>query len=526
MLALKMSTAEKQYLLSIDNGTQSIRAMVFDQHGDLLAKSKVDIEPYVSPEPGLAEQDPEYFWKVLCEACQLLWPMLDFPREKIRAVSVTTQRGTVVPLGSEGRPLHPAISWLDQRRVDSKPRLGPLYRLVARVVGARNAVAEFHANAEANWLAEQRPDIWRQVEKYLLLSGYYTFQLTGNYADAVASQVGYIPFDFKRQCWASSGDWKWRTLPVTPAMLPELRPAGETLGLICDAASRQTGIPEGTPLIASGSDKACEVLGSGCFTADTGSMSYGTTATFNITTDRYMEVDRFHPAYPGVLPGSFNLEAAVQRGFWMVSWFKNEFGLREQRLATERGVTAESLFDDLLRAVPPGSDGLMLQPYWSAGASPAGTEARGAIIGFNDVHTRAHIYRAIIEGIAYALRAGKEALEKRSGHPIERLRVSGGGSQSDQVMQITADIFGMEVDRPHTYETSGLGSAIAAAVGGGIYPDFGTATRHMTRVKDRFIPIAENRRIYDRLYCDVYRNMYSGLKPSYQAIKSIVGSQA
>lgn len=520
-----MPTADPQYLLSIDNGTQSIRAMIFDQHGELLAKSKVDIECYVSPEPGLAEQDPEYFWRALCEACQGLWPMLDFPREEIRAVSVTTQRATVVPLGGEGRPVHPAITWLDQRRVESKPRLGPLDQLMTRAIGAYEAVAEFHANAEANWLAEQRPDIWKQVEKYLLLSGYHTFRLTGNYTDAVAAQVGYLPFDFKRQCWASPGDWKWSTLPLTPDMLPELRPAGQTLGLISEVAFRETGIPEGIPLIASGSDKASEVLGSGCLSADCGSLSYGTTATFNIATDRYVEADRLHPAYPGIIPGSFNPETAVQRGFWMVSWFKNEFGLREQRLAAERGVTAESLFDDLLEAVPPGSEGLMIQPYWSAGISSAGQEARGAMIGFSEVHTRAHIYRAIIEGIAYALRQGKEELEKQSGQPIRQLRVSGGGSQSDQVMQITADVFGMEVERPHTYETSGLGAAIAAAVGAGIYPDFATATAHMTRIRDRFLPNTAHKKTYDRLYNEVYRNMYQGLKPSYQAIQAITRSQ-
>ncbi len=521
-----MATPDTQYLLAIDNGTQSVRAMVFDQDGELLAKSKVDIEPYYSTEPGYAEQDPEYFWTSLCEACQSLWPQLDFPREAIKAVSVTTQRATVVPLGRDAKPLHPAISWLDQRRVDSAPHLGPLYRLAMRVVGAHEAVAEFHANAEANWLAEHRPDLWQQLDKFLLLSGYQTFRLTGDYADAVASQVGYIPFDFKHQCWASQRDWKRCALPVTAGMLPELRPAGESLGRISDTASRETGIPAGIPLIASGSDKACEVLGSGCLSADVGSLSFGTTATLNIATDKYLEVERFHPSYPGLVPGTFNPEVAVPRGFWMVSWFKNEFGLREQRLAEERGVAAESLFDDLLKAVPAGSDGLLLQPYWSTGSGPAGPEARGAIIGFRELHTRAHIYRAIIEGIAYALREGKEKLEKRSGQPIRQLRVSGGGSQSDQIMQISADIFGMEVQRPHTYETSGLGAAIAAAVGAGLYPDFESAVGRMVRVKDRFVPDAANSRVYDALYTDVYRNMYRALKPSYKAIKAITESAA
>jgi sugar (pentulose or hexulose) kinase len=306
-------------------------------------------------------------------------------------------------------------------------------------------------------------------------------------------------------------------------MLPELQPAGESLGAITEDASAETGIPAGIPLIASGSDKACEVLGSGCLSPDQGSLSFGTTATFNITSEKYLEGERFHPAYPGVVPGTYNPEMAIRRGFWMVSWFKNEFGQREQRLADEQGIAAETLFDELLEAVPPGAEGLLLQPYWSTGSAPAGPEARGAIIGFSDVHTRAHIYRAIIEGIGFALREGKEILEKRSGQPVKTLRISGGGSQSDQVMQITADIFGMEVERPHTFETSGLGAAIASAVGTGLYPDFPSAVSAMTREKDRFTPITANQKIYDQLYHDVYRKMYKSLRPSYRAIQMITG---
>ncbi|MFT5766989.1 MAG: sugar (pentulose or hexulose) kinase [Halioglobus sp.] len=518
-----MATARKQYLLAIDNGTQSVRAMVFDPDGTLVAKSKIDIVPYLSPEPGLAVQDAEYFWASLCEACQALWPQLDFPREDIKAVSVTTQRATVVPVDEAGQPLYQAISWLDQRTVTTKPNLSALHKLVLRLYGANRAVANFHAHAEANWLAQKCPKIWEKVSKYLLLSGYHTFKLTGNFTDAVASQVGYLPFDFKGQQWGKHSDWKWSALPLLPDMLPSLCQAGETLGYITETAAIETGIPAGLPLIASGSDKACEVLGSGCLEAGTGSLSYGTTATFNITTEDYVEPDRFHPPYPGVVPGTYNPEAMVHRGFWMVSWFKKEFGLREQRLADERGVSAESLFDDLLKAVPAGSEGLMLQPYWAAGTNNPGPEARGAMIGFSDVHTRAHIYRAIIEGIAYALREGKEALEKRSGQRIKRLSVSGGGSQSDQVMQITADIFGMDVERPGTFETSGLGAAIAAAVGVGIHPDFKTATASMTRLGDTFRPAAENHAIYDQLYKQVYQKMYKRLRPSYQAIQAIMG---
>jgi sugar (pentulose or hexulose) kinase len=512
------------YVLAIDNGTQSVRAMVFDNIGQLVAKSKVDIEPYFSTQPGYAEQQPDYFWSALCQACQELWPQLDFPRQNIQAVSVTTQRATVVAMDKHGLPLRAAISWLDQRQVDSEPQLSALESLLFTMVKAKGSVHAFHAQAEANWIAQKEPQLWARVDKFLLLSGYHNYQLTGRYKDSIASQVGYVPFDFKKLKWAQSKDWKWRAIPaITREMLPELVPAGESLGHITPMASEQTGIPEGLPLIACGSDKACEVLGTGCLDNETGSLSYGTTATFNITSDKYFEAVPFHPAYPGVIPNTFNVEMMVQRGYWMVSWFKQEFGLHEQQLAVEQGVAPESLFDDLLKQVPAGSMGLMLQPYWGGSMNDSGPEAKGAMIGFGEVHTRAHMYRAMIEGLTYALREGKERVEKRSGQALKRLMVSGGGSQSDEIMQITADVFGMPVERPHTYETSALGAAIAAAVGSGIYPDLATAVASMTHAGHCFVPQAENQKIYNELYGKVYNKMYHSLKPSYQKIRSITG---
>jgi sugar (pentulose or hexulose) kinase len=165
----------------------------------------------------------------------------------------------------------------------------------------------------------------------------------------------------------------------------------------------------------------------------------------------------------------------------------------------------------------------MLQPYWTPGIRVPGREAKGAIIGFGDVHTRAHVYRAILEGLAYALRDGKERIERRSSVPITELRVSGGGSQSDCAMQLTADIFGLPTARPHVYETSALGAAIDAAVGLGLYPDFSSAMAGMTRVGRVFEPVAAHREIYDRLYRQVYRRMYRQLQPLYKEIAGITG---
>lgn len=518
------TTIPKPYILAIDNGTQSVRALVFDLDGHLIAKSKVPLEAYFSVNPGWAEQHPEYYWENLCKACQQLWQQIDFPREQIAAVALTTQRATVINLDKEGNPLRPAIVWLDQRRIDDLPPMGGAWDKLIKISGQGDTLNYFRSQAECNWLAQQQPDIWKKTHKFLLLSGYHTWKLTGRYVDSVTSQVGYLPFDFKRFRWANPADWKWQALsPISRSQLPSLIPPGGLLGHISEQASQQTGIPAGLPLISAGADKACEVIGSGCLTPDFGSISYGTTATFNTTNPRYIETIKMVPPYPAAIPNAYNTEIIVQRGYWMVNWFRKEFGQREEMQARERGVEPEQLFDELLKEVPAGAMGLTLQPYWSPGVRQPGPEAKGAIIGFGDVHTRAHIYRAIIEGLAYALREGKEKVEQRSGVKIKTLRVSGGGSQSDQAMQITADIFGMPAERPHTYETSGLGAAINAAVGAGLYPDHATAIARMTHPGTIFHPNETNRRLYNRLYHDVYQKMYDSLSPLYRAIRRITG---
>jgi sugar (pentulose or hexulose) kinase len=207
----------------------------------------------------------------------------------------------------------------------------------------------------------------------------------------------------------------------------------------------------------------------------------------------------------------------------MVTWFKQEFGLNEQQRAQEQGVEVEALFDALVDAVPPGADGLVLQPYWAPGLRSPGPEARGAIVGFNDGHTRAHLYRAILEGLAFAMREGSERASQRSGVPVTALRIAGGGSQSRAAMQLTANVFGLPASRPHVYEASGLGAAIDAAVGVGIHPNFKTAVDEMTHLGDTFEPDMAVHHMYNHLYQSVYRQLYPRLQPLYREINKLAG---
>ena len=508
-------------ILAIDNGSQSVRALLVSPKGELLAKIRIPIPAPQSSRPGYAEHHPDVFWNALCDACQQLWKLPGVDKSSIAAVALTTQRSTLINVDEQGKPLRPAILWSDQRRTGGLPPVGGLWGLAFRVAGVMDTIKYLQAEAECNWIRTHEPDIWNKTYKYLFLSGYLTYLLVGDFVDSVGSQVGYVPFDYQKQDWAAPSDWKWKAVPMDREILPKLVAPSQVLGEISASASQATGIPKGLPLIAAAADKACEVIGSGCLDSHIGCLSYGTTATINTTHKKYVEIVPFIPPYPSAVPGYYNLELQIYRGYWMVSWFKEEFGLPEQQLAQAKGIETEELFDELAFSAPPGSYGLVLQPYWTPGLRSPGPEAKGAIIGFGDIHTRAHLYRSILEGVAYALRDGAERTSKRSRKKITELRVAGGGSQSDASMQLTADIFGLPTARPHVYEASGLGAAINATVGMGIHPDFETAVNEMTHMGEVFEPIPKNQKIYDELYNKIYQKMYSQLHPLYEAIHEI-----
>ncbi|MGB9665881.1 MAG: FGGY-family carbohydrate kinase [Candidatus Cryosericum sp.] len=513
---------ENGYILSIDCGTQSVRGLIFDDCGHLVAKHKVEFEPYMSPVPGYAEHPAEDYWRDTCLALQELKRESPGAWSRISAVAVTTQRDTVVALDADGVPLRPAIVWLDQRMARCEKPMPLADRLQFRLVGMTTAVEITRRKGKDNWMAENEPELWARTRKWLLLSGYFSFRLTGRYVDSVASQIGHTPFDYHTRTWPrSDSSWRWHMCSARRDQMPELVEAGEQMGTVSSRAASETGIPEGTPVIAAGSDKGCETLGVGCVDETSVSLSFGTTATAQTTSARYFEPIPFMPPYPASIKKSYNPEVEIFRGYWMVSWFKKEFAGREALEAEQRGVPPEVVLDEHLEDVPPGAQGLMLQPYWGAGLKMP--EAKGAMIGFGDVHTRAHIYRAIIEGIGYGLLEGVERIERKSGKKVSRIMVSGGGSQSDAICQITADLFNRPVVRSETYETSGLGAAINGFVGIGVYATHEEAVKKMVHWDSTFLPRPEAAHIYHELYEGVYKRIYQALRPLYREIQRITG---
>ena len=402
--------------------------------------------------------------------------------------------------------------------------MGGLWGLAFLLSGMRETVAYLQAEAEANWLHKHQPEIWAQTHKFMYLSGYLTYRLTGRYIDSVGSQVGYMPFDYKALRWAGKFDWKWQAVPMDASHPGRAGAARQPTGRDHPRGRRSDRHPRraAADRRRRGQSLRGDRLG-----------LPGTAHRLpELRHHRHLlhhppEIHRAHPAHPA-LPGggARRLLHGIPDLPRLLDGELVQARVRPSTrcsIAEERGIEPEELFDELVGQVPPGSMGLVLQPYWSPGLKVPGPEAKGAVIGFGDVHTRAHLYRAILEGLAYALREGKERQEKRSHAPVTELRVSGGGSQSDAAMQLTADIFGLPAARPHLYETAGLGAAIDAAVGLGLHAGFPQAVQAMTRVARVFEPDPDNHAIYDGLYTQVYQQMYARLRPLYERIREITG---
>lgn len=505
-------------LLALDCGTQSLRALLFSARGELLEKVKREYEPYVSPHPGWAEQDAELYWRSLCEVVRELKAKAPEAFARMRGVGVTTQRDSLVFVDAEGKPLRPAILWLDTRKARAVYRPALPLRWAYRVVGMLEAILKSQKDGKAAWVQQQEPQVWSGTAKVLQVSGFLNHRLTGLFKDSVASQIGHLPFNYKAMRWARPSELPSKLFPVPLDKLPELIPAGSLLGAITPAAAEATGLPAGLPVIACASDKGCESLGIGCVHERMASVSFGTTATVQTASPRYFEPLTFMPPYPAAIPGHYNPEVEIFRGYWMISWFKREFAPLEVQEAEAKGLPPEAILDRYLKEVPAGSMGLVTLPHWSPSLKlPA---AKGAMVGFGDVHTRGYVYRSVIEGLGFALREGLEKIEKAGRVKIDWIGISGGATQSEEICQITADIFGRSLRAGETFETASLGAAILVAVGTGLYPSTQAAVEGMVRYGRIYTPQAEPAALYERMYQRVYKRIFPKLNPLFEEIRT------
>ena len=516
--------SDKRYIIAIDSGTQSIRAVLFDSQGNELAIEQRVFDPYFSLQPGWAEQSTDDYWGKLCIVTNGLMAKITIEKSLIAGVGITTQRGTVIPMDSQGKALRPAIIWLDQRAVADPPPLGMMGTMLFSAAGLKGAIKYAQKHSIFLWIMRNEPELYKKTHKFVQASGFFVRKLTGEFHDSSGMVTGIWPFEYNKLRWHSLG-LAYTPLGIEKGHCVKLFRPDEVLGSITKEASKETGIPEGLPVVVGAGDKQSELLGAGAIEPTIAEISFGTATAMHVLTKKYIndKAMRFF-TWPAAIPNAWDIEMFIHRGFWMVTWFKQEFGAREAVEAAKRGVAPEVIFDEVIRTIPPGSMGLVLQPYWSP--MVYNKFAKGSMIGFGAVHTRAHIYRAILEGIGFELRRLSEVVQQRMGVKFKEIRVGGGGSKSDTAVQIAADMFGLPVSRMATSEISALGAAIDAAVATGMHPNFEVAVKAMVRKGKTFEPNPQSMKIYNDLYNDVYKKLYTVMEPVNRRIAQITGYPA
>jgi xylulokinase len=473
----------KPYLLAIDNGSQSTKVTIFDARGRALAAASRRLQPYHISVPGHAVHPGDDIWESIAGACRDVMAAFDGAPADIAAVGLCTIRYCRALLRADGSLAEPVLSWMDER------------------------VAQPY-----------RPDN-PQTRYVTTSSGYITHRLTGQFTDTSANCEGMWPIDHDTATWSDDpGAYAATGLPRE--LLFDLVPPGGRLGQVTPDAARATGIPAGLPVYATANDKAVEALGSGLADDGTVLLSLGTFIASMTTGSSSSVADGSYWANFAARPGTYLYESTgIRRGMWMVSWYQTLLAGPGGGGPAEGPSAGSPDLQDALNAaaslLAPGSNGLLTVPDWLAPGHAAWR--RGALLGFDGSQGRAHIYRSILEGIALTMANNTAAMEHALGRRLSPVLVSGGGSRSDLMMQIVADVYGRPACRPAVADAAGLGAAICAAVGHGIYPGWDEATAAMVGPAQQFTPDPAAVRAYQQIN-RVYATLASHTDPLFRAM--------
>ena len=501
-----MTNTPRDVILALDSGSQSSRALLFDRQGAVLAVGRGDHAPMKHPEEGAVEQDPVDIRDALfgsIRACLETW---GGDVERIAGGALTTQRNTILPVAPDGTPLGDAVSWLDRRQapVDSEPSRA--VRAVLKVLGDDALVPRLLSKSVPRQWRHRCPEVLEQLWKVAPLEAWLHHQLTGRLALAPGGCAGVFPFDTKKRTWKPKG-LEHTLLGIRDEWLPEVVEAGREIGRITAEASIATGLPEGLPLYACGGDKQAEALGAGVRAGDrhVGAVSLGTASSIVIPWRRPVQSRTYvWLTNASCEQASWSLEYMVYRGMWTVRWFATNFGGDLAGRAAAEGRPIEALLCDEAAATEPGAGGVVTWPRWSP--SLQHPEEVGAVLGLREVHTRGHVFRSLLEGIAFDLRRGLGILESATGTRLREVRVGGGGSRSDVVVQILADVLGLPVARPRSEELAARGAALVAAVGAGVFPDLDAAVSAMVTPAPIVRPRPEVTARYEAVFGGVFQS--------------------
>lgn len=495
----------KDLLLGIDIGTSACKAAAFRPDGTVAAQASRSYR-VLRPAPGWAEQDPEEWWRAVCEAIRGLLEQGVGPSD-IRGVGIDGQSWSAVAVDRRGEVLCNTPIWMDTRARGICRKLEERFgrERLFRVSG--NPVQPTYTMPKVLWYREQAPDVYRNTDKILQSNGFLVFRLTGAVTQDVSQGYGWNCYDMARARWDRG---LCRDMGADPALLPEIVPCYAVVGRVTEAAAARTGLLCGTPVVAGGLDAACGTLGVGVVSPGQTQEQGGQAGGMSICTDT-CRMDPRLILSAHVVPGRWLLQGGTVGGGGAVNWFESEFCAAERLQAREKGTSSLAEMDAGAEQVPAGSGGLVFLPYLSGERSPIwDAEAKGVFYGVDFSKTRAHFARAVMEGVAYSVRHNLETAEQ-AGVRAGTLRAMGGAANSRLWMQIKADVTGRSIEVPSADTATALGAALLAGVGTGVYTGFEDAVRRTVTIRRRFEPDPGTAGVYDRGYA-VYRGLYESLK--------------
>jgi xylulokinase len=493
----------KSYVIGVDSGTSSTRAILFDEKGEAVAEGRQGYD-VLRPQPGWVEQKAEWWWEALVGSIRNLLSESPIKAEEICGLAITHQRITAVPVDKSFRPIRHAILWNDIR-------CGEQNEWAFENVGRQRIYQRTGYNPgiwtvyKAMWLRDKEPAVYQRMQKFLLVQDYLNYKLTGELVttSSAAVQTGCLDVAHRRR-WADDILYEFG---ISPSIwVEEILPGGEIAGRIHEEASREIGLPEGLPVVTAAGDQPCGVVGVGVTKPSMLGVNGGTSCSMETCTEK-LPLDPDANYFIEISPmGTYFPENSIYSGgSSLMNWLRGMLSEGEK----DQSEHDWEAFYNLAKKAPPGNWGLFLIPYFSGATAPYwDLEARGVMFGFLMDHSEAHMVRAIMEGLAYETRRQMGFMEKGTGIPISEVRMYGGSARSDLWNQIFADVLGVKLCTTETVETTALGAAICAAAGAGIYSSIEEAADHMVQVKKEYHPNAANQQLYARLHQEVYCRFY------------------
>jgi xylulokinase len=500
------------FLLGIDVGTGGAKAILIEP-GGAVRGSATRAYPLSSPRPRWSEQDPLHWWQATAAAvAEVLRATATAPRQ-VAAAALTGQMHGLVLLDRGGEVVRPAILWNDQRTAAECAAIHARVGLerVRRITG-KPALPGFTA-PKVLWVRAHEPHIFEAAATMLLPKDYVRYRLSGALASDVADASGTSLFDVAARRWSPE---LIEALDVPRSWLPEVFESPEVVGSVGRAGAAATGLLEGTPICAGAGDQAAEAVGCGIVGEGSVSVTIGTSGVVFAATAGY----RVDPggglhAYCHAVPGMWHLMGVMLSAGGSLRWYRDALCPEEAAEARRRGVDPYDLILEPAAAVPAGSEGLFFLPYLTGERTPhADPDARGAFVGLTLRHSRPHLTRAVLEGVAFGLRDCLN-LVRGIGLDTARIRLSGGGARSPLWRQILADVFAQDVVRVRETQGAAYGAAILAGVAAGCFPGVAAAAEAVVGEAETTRPGAQ-RAAYGRAY-DGYRDLYPALAPFFRA---------